>query len=948
MHMRFMFVYLYCLLGLLGVMVACNASTPTQQNVSSTLTENSIQKPTIDDEENLFEKYAGRQILALTPSLNLDTQIDSVQEKTLFPLMKQAMEQKKQPTLYTQPALTPNLISQKPLSLPLPTGGLSTNLGALKGKRIALSAGHGWKYSNGDWTLQRDRFEFEGCLNCRGIVEDIFTAELMTYHLIPLLESMGAHVVLVREPDFSIQQWVIDDGDAFVQEDGLWVDGTATSSGFQSDYRTNSDTDNGSILIQIPEIQGPQRVSLRYVSGTNRTTEARFSVFPYDHHIEYISWINQQQYGQYWIDLGLYQFASTQFETPRLLLSHGNSTGFLIFDALKIGGGVHTSSGNPWWQMSAQEYIQHWGAPINVSTESDVLVRPQFAEAVGADAYISIHANASGIEGGIPEGGISFFRYSCGQFDSFTASRSALSCDSPTGSTSLTHNIEDATVDELRTYWDPGLRNRSSFVANFGEVRELINIPGVLIETAYFDNVIKAPAARMSDNQALHDPRYREVLARGIAKGLARYFHSASSTPPLRPQAVSARNQSNGSLKIAWAPVEQATSYIVKKARLDIGNGQVFDTGVTITSGNEAIFDSSNLTENYLYSWTVSAVNTHGMSAPSIPVVAGFRISTETFADVLLINGFTRQDAWVQEQDNRGDLAILHGRMLQPFFESEFLIEGMDLQSFLQCTNCTSRNRVLYIAFGMEGNDEFPLTDALRVRIQEQLEMGGAVLINGENIATYAATHHEWDQLLKSYFGAKLNFDNVEETAFTATFSENETFSLLLDDGTQGSYEPQSPESLLPTLDNAQSILQYSSSAQSAGYYVPRAALFSIGLESLLPIETKATWISRWVAQLLLDTRTPDTDGGVIDGGVIDGGTEDAGESDGGHSDAGTEDANDGGPSQPSIPRPKRVYLAPAEGCQCNSQSNTSWECFALVILLFGIRRRRPKMSPIE
>ncbi len=68
-----------------------------------------------------------------------------------------------------------------------------TVLGALLGKRIAISPGHGWTRTGPDkWTLQREYWQ--------GIVEDFLNAEFMIY-LKQYLEEAGARVIPVRELD---------------------------------------------------------------------------------------------------------------------------------------------------------------------------------------------------------------------------------------------------------------------------------------------------------------------------------------------------------------------------------------------------------------------------------------------------------------------------------------------------------------------------------------------------------------------------------------------------------------------------------------------------------------------------------------------------------------------------------------------------------------------------
>ena len=70
-----------------------------------------------------------------------------------------------------------------------PGTGTGTGIqGALSGRRIGISAGHGyyWHSSLG-WTTQRP--------NIGGLIEDIHTNEIAMRFLLPHLENMGAAVM---------------------------------------------------------------------------------------------------------------------------------------------------------------------------------------------------------------------------------------------------------------------------------------------------------------------------------------------------------------------------------------------------------------------------------------------------------------------------------------------------------------------------------------------------------------------------------------------------------------------------------------------------------------------------------------------------------------------------------------------------------------------------------
>ncbi len=86
-----------------------------------------------------------------------------------------------------------------------------SNGGALSGKTVYLSAGHGWNYAAGAWRTQRG--------NTHDLVEDFITAEAVDQYLVPYLQAMGAYVVPVRESDLNPHMIVVDD-------DAVQIEGT--------------------------------------------------------------------------------------------------------------------------------------------------------------------------------------------------------------------------------------------------------------------------------------------------------------------------------------------------------------------------------------------------------------------------------------------------------------------------------------------------------------------------------------------------------------------------------------------------------------------------------------------------------------------------------------------------------------------------------------------------
>ena len=107
--------------------------------------------------------------------------------------------------------------------------------GALSGKTLFVSAGHGWTYtinyddsdafvSEPGWRTQRDVSQ--------GMREDDSNAEMVSYFLIPYLQNAGGMVFSARERDRQEKMVIIDeadgtnyaDSDGIYEESGSWSD----------------------------------------------------------------------------------------------------------------------------------------------------------------------------------------------------------------------------------------------------------------------------------------------------------------------------------------------------------------------------------------------------------------------------------------------------------------------------------------------------------------------------------------------------------------------------------------------------------------------------------------------------------------------------------------------------------------------------------------------------
>jgi hypothetical protein len=192
------------------------------------------------------------------------------------------------------------------------------------------------------------------------------------------------------------------------------------------------------------------------------------------------------------------------------------------------GGGPPPSpgpSGKPRWEEASRYWAKYQGAPPDIYNPSyctaasgyrpgqkdfcdDVTVRPRYAEwehPSDEDAvYVSWHTNGGG------ERGTESYIYDGG---------------ATPGSAQLQAAVQSALVHDIRAGWESGWPDRGLRQANFGEVRPLQTMPGTLVEIAFHDEP--------NDANALKDPRFAQLTARAMYKGILRYFADKDGQTPV-------------------------------------------------------------------------------------------------------------------------------------------------------------------------------------------------------------------------------------------------------------------------------------------------------------------------------------------------------------------------------------------------------------------------------
>lgn len=620
---------------------------------------------------------------------------------------------------------------------------------ALAGRTIAVSPGHGYIFyaSLGRYATQRANIKWPGCGSCRGLVEDFGTHALVVRHLVPLLEGAGARVVLLRERSENVGVDLVDDGSAAYLEAGRFQDGSSPG-GHEGSYRAGFGPDAvAQWSLRAPG--GPAWLSTWYVSGTNRPSDALLDILlPAGRRVELR--LDQTDSGRRWVPLWPIDApAGTPIEVRLSLPAAAAADTALIADALRLGAGRH-ESGHPWFQMGALPFAQLQSAPADITSRVDVGVRPSYAEWLGADAFVSIHSNATGRDNSTTSGTVTY-RYSCQAVSDHAPDPDPSVCDDPTGSDELQTEIHRALVARLRADWDPAWSDRGPKAANFGELRLLETLPGVLVETAFHDNTVAPSGGRMTDNQALQDPRWRRAAAWGIYEGLTRFL-AGPAAPLLAPAPtwMAAQRLGPGRVQLDFEPVPGALEYQVEWAI----DGLNYEPGPRITSIPARI----DVPEDVPVGLRIRSLNAAGIGVPSRSVAV--RAGPEP-SPLLLVDGFERLDAWVQTPDNRGDTAILHGLALEP---SGVSFDGAQEAALAGGQIRLEGYSAAVFALGRESTEHQVLSPELRTQLRSYVEGGGFLFLAGTEIgwAWEARGDAESRRFLQEVLGARYRADDAQ------------------------------------------------------------------------------------------------------------------------------------------------------------------------------------------
>lgn len=548
----------------------------------------------------------------------------------------------------------------------------------LGGRHLALWGGHGYYYHEEEdsaWTWQRPALF--------GTIEDLNTQEFASRYLAPMLENAGAVVVMARERDPQQREIIIDNdsstGNARIDTVGHW---TAKNGGFiyQDTLRTQNPFRQGTVLQA--EITAELKPSITYVIGLDESGEygvyvswkaqpgnltgARYTVYHAGGKAEFE--VNQRIGGSMWVWLGRFVLDSTS----RIVLSAPDkaTTGTLIADAVKIGGGIGnveragTVSGVSRYAEAARYWMQYCGVPDSIYAQETLSIENKEhklldytdnfkgngdwcnyirrQKGIPLDLALGLHTDA-GICDSIV--GTLAIHYTDRCRAHYTNGKSKLA------GRDLADLVQTQIVTDLRAKYDSTWTRRSIYDKSYAEISRP-DLPAVLVEMFSHQNA--------NDMALAMDPAFRFDMARAVYKGVLRFladrYGRSYTVQPLPPSGFRAELIGGDSVRLSWRAAEDPLEPTARPDRYRvyerIGKDGAFDDGREVRF-TELAWPLRR--DGVLHSYRVTAVNEGGESFPSETLCVG--LAAEEQGRALIVNGFTRVSPPALKRDAQGKIS---------------------------------------------------------------------------------------------------------------------------------------------------------------------------------------------------------------------------------------------------------------------------------------------------
>ncbi len=745
--------------------------------------------------------------------------------------------------------------------------------GALTGRIIFTSAGHGWAWNGSVWALGRP------VLNSMN--EDYGNVDQMTLFTYYCFNA-GATVVPMRPIGNQTNEVVLDNTSAAVTWSGDWSDSSSSvyygapgAVPYRFATMATNETATATYVPTIPATgfypvytwvlssgnRGNQLYRINHTGGQSRVR------VPHD------------MVGNGWVYLGTYYFtAGSNATTAAVIISNfGESPAagtVAVADAIRFGNGMGDVdrgggvSGYPREEECSRYWVQRslgqgqsstlYDNPTLNDSDDNVRAPIQMAVEMNRQAagnmyrrlYVGFHSNAGGGRGVL--GLYNDPRLSPNvETNSNTPNQYRLA---QLLGTEVNNDLCAMTVPPLELAWyNRGVNitfARTDYA--FGEINNNTvssEFDASIVEVAFHDD--------LSDAQLLRDPKARNWVARASYHAVVRYMNQFDGVllnllpePPFNARAVA----SNDTAVISWsAPLAQAGSGAPAGYAVYVsGDGYGFGSPVVVTGSVTSVV-MTNLAADTDYYFRVSAFNAGGESLPS-ETIGCRRASHPLSSRVLLVNGFTRFDRALNLRqtptarqyrppghdgnsgtvervlprwDNAFDYVVPHGKA----------IAGAGLMGFDSCqvqavTNSTIDLRDYSIVVWQAGNQstaDRTFNAAAQAKVTAFLAAGGNLFVSGADIA--------WDldrasgpavadrDFLHQQLHAALNGDtNNDSGIYTFSAPAGSIFSGspsgLFDDGSRGIYSVGYPDAVTPVGAGATAALNYPGYAGGAAAVV--------------------------------------------------------------------------------------------------------------------------------
>lgn len=730
-------------------------------------------------------------------------------------------------------------------------GSLSAQMtGALTGRIIYTSAGHGWVYDNSadKWFTQRgDNYE---------VVEDYGNLDQLNLFAEYCLRA-GATVVPMRPVGFQTNEVVLDNDSPGIRFSGSWSDssgaiyyGNAGDVPYRFATIASSETATATYTPTLPAT-GFYPVYAWAAAGDNRTSQLYKILHTGG---QTLVRVPHDLVGGGWVYLGTYYFlAGSNAASGAVIISNLQPTpaygSVVIADAIRFGngmgdvapvstgGGTPTVSGYPreeegaryWVQRSvgqgqpaslydtpdAEDGSDNVGAPIRMAAQMNREANGRASQRV----YLGFHSNAAN---GSARGCVGLYNNNTLFPGTATPNQFRLA---QLVATELDADLAAAGSPPLETNWysrAPGSLTYARSDYAFGEINNLTiqdEFDATIIEVAFHDNE--------NDAKLLRDPKARTLMARAAYQGLVRYFNEFDGAPlvfaPEPPANVRAR-ASGGNIVVSWQAGGSGggtpAGYLVYRSTNGYGFGQP-----VATSASPFVF--TNLAANTAWYFRVTATNAGGESLFSACV--GCRVAGSGDPPVLVVQAYDRYDRSLAVRQTAGpgiggiyggsqtfdrvkpremnsfDYVVPHGQALQACGVGFDSCRNGAVSAGL--VNLANYPAVIW-ALGQESVNDETFSAAEQALLAAYLNGGGQLFVSGSEIAydlDRASGPTAGDRaFLHNYLHASLGGDaNTNAGTYQAApaagalFAGNATVSF--DDGTRGVYRVWSPNRLVAT-----------------------------------------------------------------------------------------------------------------------------------------------------